>query len=311
MAALQLRERDINIFKAIYACRLLTTPQIGARFFPREKSEPRRYDVRSNKYVSPRCRKRLRRFWEEGYLYRTDLPATTKEGRKPFMYFLDEGAVAVLAKVFNVPVTAIKWRPRDNEIKFFQLAHFVAVNDVRISIGIDAFDRGLTIVKWESENDLRSRKMEVFLRDSGNAPNKDVVGFRPDGYFVLKVPGGLSTTGGAQIIPCYLEVDRATEHAPLDPDTNYSNTFTTKIKKYLSHYASGDHRKQFGFDDIRLLTVTTDLKRVEKLINVTQSLGGNQRFWFTTFDQLLKPLSALTKPIWQVVGKQGNYAIVE
>jgi len=59
----------------------------------------------------------------------------------------------------------------------------------------------------------------------------------------------------------------------------------------------------------RVLTVTTTQKRLEHLRQATEAAGGQNRFWFTTFDQVT-PETVLTAPIWQVAGADKCYALL-
>jgi hypothetical protein len=125
-----------------------------------------------------------------------------------------------------------------------------------------------------------------------------VVTLIPDSYFCLYAPVGYLEEEVDYFYPYFLEIDLSTEHAPLNSDRDSPNYFTTKVRKYLSYLASGNPYKHFGHKAIRVLTVTTDQKRLEKLLSATESMGGGKHFWFTTFDDIVPINSALTKPIW-------------
>ena len=55
---------------------------------------------------------------------------------------------------------------------------------------------------------------------------------------------------------------------------------------------------------LRVLTVTTSEKRLSNLKLVTESAGGRELFWSSTFDQATAE-SVSTDPIWQVAGEGG------
>ncbi len=110
--------------------------------------------------------------------------------------------------------------------------------------------------------------------------------------------------------PNFIEVDRGTEHTGENSNKNYLNYFKTKIPRYKSFYLTGDYKKMFGFNHMRVLCITVDETRLSKLKAVTEKMGGGRQFWFTTFDEIATPKSALTKPIWQIAGQEGIYSLV-
>jgi hypothetical protein len=101
-----------------------------------------------------------------------------------------------------------------------------------------------------------------------------------------------------------------TEHAPLATDRYSSNYFTTKVVKYLSYFALQQQQQDFGFAAIRVLTVTTDPQRLEKLLQATENKGGRLHFWFTTFADIVPIQSALTKPIWWQAGNREKRTLI-
>ncbi len=294
----RLKQRDKYIFMAIYGCQMLTTPQISARFFPPETRQASA-NVRSNKDISSGCRRRLKRLTNEEYLYRRELPTTSREGKKPYLYFLTKRSVKVVADELSVPVKELKWRPSQNEIRPSSIAHCVAINDVRLSIGIDAEAQSFMLTDWMTEHKLKQYKLKGYLNDSRGRKHKKA--FLPDGFFCLFVPDASGNAGISY--PNFIEVDRATEHTGVNSDKDYLNYYKTKIPRYRSFFLSGDYQLFFGFNQMRVLCITVDKTRLDKLKAVTEKMGGGHQFWFTTIDEIATPNSALTKPIWHVAGQ--------
>jgi hypothetical protein len=63
------------------------------------------------------------------------------------------------------------------------------------------------------------------------------------------------------------------------------------MRGYLSAYADGQHEQQFGWKAFRVLTVTTDQKRLRSMVKALQSLSvpqtaGRGLFWFALHDEL-------------------------
>ena len=301
----RLMPRDIAIFKAIHTCRVLNSTQIAAKFFPRQNGEPGN-DVHTSTDVNPKCRQRLLRLSEAGYLYRDYLSSTPKEGRKPYLYFLDKGAATILAQAEGVSLQDFNWRRRDNQLSMNNtLPHLIALNDVRISIEVDAQQRGIQILTWETEQELAARSIKVPLERDGHVQK-----LIPDSYFCLYKDAVSWDEEDGYAFAYFLEIDRNTEHAPLNSNSVRPNYFTTKVVKYLTYFALEKHKRDFGFQAIRVLTVTTDQKRLEKLLKATESLGGGKHFWFTTFADIVPINSALTKPIWWQAGDRKKCMLI-
>ncbi len=295
-----LKPRDIAIFETIHTCRALTSTQIAAKFYLRDNGEPRN-DVHTSMDASPRCRKRLLKFHDKNFLKRDESPRINKAGVRPYLYSLDEKGATELAQLAGVPLSKFGWRPRDNQLSASRtLPHLMALNDVRISIEVDAQQRNIQILAWETEQELAARSMKVLLEEDGIVEERQ---FIPDGYFCLYEDAGYSSA-------YFLEIDRDTEHAPIGSKSIRSNYFTTKIKQYLSYFALDKPMRDFGYQAIRVLTVTTDQKRLEKLLKATESVGGGKHFWFTTFADIVPIKSALTKPIWWQAGDRTKRSLI-
>ena len=69
--------------------------------------------------------------------------------------------------------------------------------------------------------------------------------------------------------------------------------------KYIAYFHSGLFQKRYQAKTVRILTVTTNDRRVQTLKTITEDVGGKRRFWFTTFDQVT-PQAVLTGQVWQV-----------
>jgi len=77
--------------------------------------------------------------------------------------------------------------------------------------------------------------------------------------------------------------------------------FTPQIVAYDSYVANGAYEKRFQAKSLRILIVTTTIKRMEGLQKATQRVSGATYYWFTTFDKV-NVESVLSSPIWQKLG---------
>src|SRR5262245_42626123 len=90
-----LTARDIAIIEAVQSYRVLSSEQIHRLLFAG---------------IGPdQPRTRLRKLFQSGFLYRGEIPLQKlSDGRKPFLYFLDEKAATLLSELWQVPVKAVE-----------------------------------------------------------------------------------------------------------------------------------------------------------------------------------------------------------
>jgi hypothetical protein len=159
------------------------------------------------------------------------------------------------------------------------------INDVRVSITLACRANNWELEEWRDESEFRRNPDHVTISDSrGKRFNKPVL---PDGYFRLgNLPRG--ATGRAHFM---LEVDRATEpHHKVKP----------QILVYQAYTTSGQFQERYNAKSLRILIVTTTHRRLENLKAVVKSVGGDRKYWFTTFDKIT-PDTVLIAPIWQQI----------
>ena len=84
--------------------------------------------------------------------------------------------------------------------------------------------------------------------------------------------------------------------------------FIGKIQSYIDFGSMGYYQKRFGVQYFRVLVVT---KTAERLNNLKKAVGSvtDKLFWFTTKDQITP--DTVFGPIWQRVGKQELYPLIE
>ena len=283
---------------AVYTHRALTTPQIETLLFPPENGQ-------AHRTKTSRARHRLKLLFHHGYLFRDEQPIKLHEGRKPLVYFIDKNAVPLLAEALSVFSEDIDWHPRENNVSWMFLDHLLATNDVRIAIEVAAHNAGYRLSDWLDEKTLKSREMRESVEIVGPTGVRIKATVIPDGFFCLNV--------GDYEYFNFLEVDMATETGK---STKFGRRdFSRKIHAYLAYYESGLYERKYDPEQryeefpMRVLTVTTGLKRMANLKEVSEDAGAGQQFWFTTFDQI-SPASILNKPIWEIAGQEGRFPLV-
>jgi len=277
-------QRDIAIVRSVYQYRVLTIHQIELLLFHSpQTSEQRR----------TRCAERLKRLYHHGLLQRREQPVTLDQGRKPFLYLLDRAGRDFLAQLENREPKEIDWKPSDNRTGTGFLNHLLATNDVRISISLACQIAGYKLSRWIDDKSLRSATMrDTVLLPARSGPGGEVA-IVPDGYFQIEIEDDRSHAAYHSL----LEIDMGT----MTP-----TRFGRKIPAYLMYEQSGKYAERYETQSpMRVLTVTTDIPRLERLLQVTEGNSGGGNFWFTTFEQLHQN-SFLTQPIWQLAGHEGQ-----
>jgi hypothetical protein len=285
----------VQIIRAIYACRALTTPQIHTLFFvgPQENGSQRQPITTA---VSTRCQRRLQLLYHHGYIHRDEQPQRLAEGRKPLVYLLDEKGARLLAQARRTEGAEIDWKKKDNRISPMFLEHLLATNDVRIAIQLAANRHGIALERWLDERTLKSSAMKDYVRttwtDRGGRRQDERLAVVPDGYFAL--------SHGPNRGHFFLEIDLATE-----PGKRWAH----KVRAYLAYIQSGLYQKRYQTRSLRVLTVTTGPKRLANLIRSTEALGGGALFWFTTLGEA-SARAVLHLPIWRRAKHEGVHALL-
>lgn len=298
LPAFRLTQRDIEVVKAVYVHRAMTTPQIETLLFPPENGQ-------DHGTKTSRVRHRLKMLFHHGYLFRDEQPTKLSEGRKPLVYFIDRQAVPLLAESYAVFPEEITWKPKDNNVGWIFLDHLLATNDVRIAIEVAARQKGYILHRWLDEMTLKSTEMRDSVEIRGPSGVTLKVTIVPDAYFFL--------TAGEFDYPFFLEIDMGTETARSSKFGR--RDFTRKILGYLAYDESGlysakyDPEGRYGGLPMRVLTVTTSEARLATLKRAAEEVGADERFCFTTFGRI-SPESVLTGPIWDVAGGDGLRALV-
>jgi hypothetical protein len=303
----RLTPRDASIVLAVYEHRVLTTVQIQRLFFG-ERDPEDQANTNNKNALNSRCQYRLQALYHHGYLLRDEQPQKLSEGRKPLVYFLDKQGAELVAGMKEIPMTALDWKRGEHKMSYSGLNHLLATNDVRISITLSARRNNAVISEWIDDRTLRSRQTRdvVTLKAANGATQKAAI--VPDGYFTLETVGSGSADGEkGHYYHQFIEVDLGTM-------TGASSVWgrrdwSRKIRAYLEYYRSGKYQERYGTKSMRVLTVTTNERRLATLREATGAVGGKSRFWFTTFARLQNE-DPLTDTIWHVSGSGDLRALV-
>jgi hypothetical protein len=290
LPTLRLTKRDIQIINACYEYRALTTIQIQKLIFDQ-----------GEQVSQQRCQHRLKLLFHHGYLHRDEQPTKLSDGRRPLIYFLDRKGAQLLAGYLSLPVSELDWDLKDTVAGASHLFidHLLKTNDVRIAITLATQKENATIEQWIDDKTLRSRQMKDYVTLLDAKQNERKMAIVPDGYFHLAI--------GERESHHFLETDMCTV-VGLSTKSGRRD-WAKKIRSYLAYHESRQFQERYHVSSFRVLTVTTGERRLANLKKITEEAGGKSRFWFTTFEQLTSD-TALSQPIWQIAGREGEYSLV-
>jgi hypothetical protein len=264
---MRLMARDIEILKAVHDFRIVRGNQLQALFFGSQST----------------ASYRLSRLYQHGFLNRHFLPTLGGIASSPALYTLGKRGVDLLRRALDTDPQDIRKPPDHRALSPLFLEHLLQINDFRVAVTVAARRLDYTLEKWLDDFQLKASYDRVVIE----APNRRrrEVSLIPDGYFVLKVPQGRACF--------FLEMDRG---------TMTRGRFRDKVLAYQAYIASGQYEKRYGTRSLRVLTVTSGLKRLENLKAEAEEVKGGRVFWFTTGDQVSVE-SVFSDPIWSVTGE--------
>jgi hypothetical protein len=269
------QERDMEILKALYDYRFLTTSQVTGLFFSSRSKALRR----------------LRQLYDNGFVARIFRPVVV--GSAEIIYCLDTQGVNALARRLGVDRGEINWSRRSfSRLKSLFLDHALTVNQFRVAIQVAASDSpDAALLFWKYDNELQTKNERGILISDRVADPEDPtrrIRVTPDAFL------GLSTARGKAYF--FLEADLGTED-------NYQ--FKKKMQGYLKYYTDGHYRQKYGHRAFRVLTTTTT-GRLPNLLRTTQRaiLDGRLQAMFYFADQEDINPDSIFAPIWRTPGDE-------
>jgi len=233
---------------------------------------------------------RLKRLYQHRFLERRWLPVEYGQGMSQAIYLLGERGADLVAERQGIDRGAVGWQKSHNRVGSPFLEHSLMINDVRIAFTVGAQAAGYEVNTWVGEDELKAVGDHVYIPSQNGGQRK--VAVIPDGYLVLNL--------GHKQAHFFLEIDRATLS---------NKRWRERVRAYLVYTQSGRYTERYGTRSLRVLTVTTGLKRLANLKHSTEDAGGHAMFWFTTLRDTT-PDRVLGQPIWQVAGEENSACLI-
>ena len=276
-ASLQLTGRDRNILRLVFRYRFLRTSQIVALMDDR----------------SQQLRRRLQTLYHHGYLERprSQLDYYHQSGNQSLVYCLGNKGGTLIRQELVSAQPKLSWGEKNRAVGRIFLEHSLLVSEVMAALELACRASGSVRLLTEEQLSVQGKlpfQWRVELQGGSR------LGVIPDRVFALEF---LDETGANERIYFFLEADRGT--MPVKRRHLSQTSFYRKLLAYEATWSQSVHKKKFGFNRFRVLTVTTSPARVESLVDACSGLKtGHGLFLFGDTTVLEKPESILTR-LWQ------------
>ena len=271
---MRLTARDVLLLSLIWQYRVLRRDQIVSLLFPSKNT----------------ANERLKRLYQHRFLQRRWLPVEYGRGMSQALYLLDSRGADLLAQRFGFDRGEIHWRSSHNKVSSPFLGHMLMINDVRIALTLAAKSAGYRVERWLTQEEISASPDHVYLSGANGSRKVAVI---PDSYFCLHL--------GSRRAHFLIEADRATVS---------NKRWAQRVSAYLEYVRSGQYVRRYGAHCLRVLTVTTGIKRLANLKSTTEGAGGGAMFWFVTLGEATGT-AVLRQPIWRVAGQEGVRPLVD
>jgi hypothetical protein len=294
---------DINEYKAG------TTEELGWKHFKPvvirqygKDAEGRRIEKGFRVVTDSNCVKRTGYLYKAGYIDRVEISQLLSAGKQHYVYTITRAGVEALADYLGCSVEELGYREVEKRLRSNYAHHFLKLNDIRYLLSLALKDQvELELVEWRDDLQLQKEQHGnlIPVRRDGVVHN---VKLFPDGFFKLSDNNGLMRSH-------FVEVDTGSE--TIQSSLSSYNSVAEKMRAYCRLlFKDGQNpqsetllQKYYQVPSARVLVVTSSDARLERIIKVSEAIGAERRFWFTTHERLTTPrIERYTRKI----GKSGR-----
>ena len=316
-----IQERDIDIFDAIWSLRYATVNQIAALFPSAQPSvmiNPRGEFRGGAKAIAHR----LAKLTAHDYLQR--IGWSLRRPTEPAVYTLGSKAGYLLAQKRDHKLEEIQTHVKyirkclssNTAKKHIYLEHRLGINNFRVGLALAL--RGSQKADWAYDSEGKHYWMEPTLRvKKGEKPNAiiikvDVEDLPPKVRKYLKL-GGQEITTIRRVPDAMFLLDIQGHKLGVlyekDRGTEKHDVMAAKLACYYHWFKQGLHKKTFGTNHLRVIVETSSIKRLKGLIESTalpvKMVGGRPQgcgiFWFTCQENIgIDNPERILEPIWTV-----------
>ncbi len=290
VAPIQLTARDQEIIELIHRYRFLRSSHVVALIGT----------------SAQHLQRRLQLLYHHGYLTRprAQLDYYHKGGSRPIIYGLGNKGATLFRNTGSVAYHNLDWNEKNSSTGRIFLEHALLVSDIMVQLELACRKHGQIRLLAEGqiplpESTRLQRQPFRWKVKAGGGLSLSVI---PDRVFALEF---LTKAGKKEQAFFFLEADRGT--MPVIRKNFSQTSFYRKLRAYEATWSQSLHRRRFGFNRFRVLTVTTSAARVKSLVDACSQLKrGHGLFLFADRTILEKPGDILSS-LW-LTGKKGETA---
>ena len=246
-----LRERDLRVMAKLDKYKVLTVDQIEVlEFFSPTRT------------LAPKVKGRLQKLFHNAYVARVMVDTFIGSGRRPTIYSIDQKGAELVAHLTGDTPSKISWLTEEYRYKDeAHLDHDIVLNNFWVVVERLAQDGHFQLVDSITAFKFKSREMKgkvPFIKLGTTIRRKE-----PDAYFALQF------------------ADRPRPYhffCEQDQGTKSRKYWQEKVKAYLKFRGDGLSEKFYGTKQFRVLTKTTNPKRLDNLMKWTKEAGGDEYF---------------------------------
>lgn len=237
--------------------------------------------------------RRLLQFVKAGILRRITQPVFPDEltGSKPFIYALDRPGAHIVSADQRLEMAEIDWRPKEDgrRASYLFLDHSLAIGDFFLALMRACLRHQVTLAQWTGDHSLKRHPAQIDVTlENGR---RETVTLVPDAVCKLVLPSRRATW-------LFLEMDLGS--MTIAPSHWQLRAWRRKFLAYRALSESGVLKSHYGAGSMIVTVVTTSPTRAAHLAESCERAGGDERFWFTSMDELKNDLFG---EIWRVAGK--------
>lgn len=240
-----------------------------------------------------RVLRRLQLLYHHGYLERPRAQiAYYERGSRPMVYGLGHKGAVLLKRESGIAFHELDWGTKNRSAGRLFLEHALLVSDVMVAFQLACRNSGRVRMLIGKDIplpvSLRTHRQPFKWSVMLNGTAK--LGVVPDGAFALEFPDR-----SRERILYFLEGDCGT--MPVTRATLARSSFQRKLFAYEATWTQEVHRRRFGFNRFRVLTITTSATRVSSLVEACRQLEhGRGLFLFADHAALARHQDILSLP---------------
>ncbi|TAK97422.1 MAG: hypothetical protein EPO07_13275 [Verrucomicrobia bacterium] len=263
----------------------------------------RRRFLRSSQIVvlsggsSQQVLRRLQLLYHHGFLERprAQLDYYYRSGSQHIVYGLGNKGALLLQKEFGTTSHTSSWGEKNRAAGRIFLEHALLVSDVMVSIELACRVSGIRLLtEDELAGAFNANGKRPLFRWKVKVNSRLRLGVVPDQAFALEFT---DQTGNRERSLFFLEADRGT--MPVMRRNLSQTSFYRKLLAYEATWSQSIHRRRFGFNRFRVLTVTTSAARVKSLVEACSRLKRGRGLFLFADRSVLKNPDDILASVWQ------------